>query len=137
MEGIKLTDGLERINKLELINGLGVLKLDANDVEEQIIDNLLNTAKCHLAKLHTSLDLSNKEESIRKIRYLLMKDSQEIEDNIIQFSFEIRAVANETFIDDMNRLGLTYTDYTMTIGNRTIVNINSDWNKMSKEDKKN
>ena len=35
----------------------------------------------------------------------------------------------------MNRLGLTYTDYTMTIGNRTIVNINSDWNKINKEDK--
>ena len=68
MEGIKLTDGLERINKLELINGLGVLKLDANDVEEQIIDNLLNTAKCHLAKSHTSLDLANKEESIKKLK---------------------------------------------------------------------
>ena len=135
MEGIKLTDGLERINKLELINALGVLKVGANNAEEQVIDNLLNTAKCHLAKSHTSLDLSNKEESIRKIKNLLMKDSQEIEDNIINFSFEIRAVATEQLIDDMNRLGLTYTDYTMTIGNRTIVNIDSNWNKMNKDDK--
>ena len=112
-----------------------LLKLDANDAEGDAINELINSAKTHLAKSQTSLDLNNKEGSIKKIKNLLLKDSQLITENEVRFSFEIRALQTEHFIGDMHKLGLGYADYTMSIWNCTIVNISSEWNKMSKENK--
>ena len=65
----------------------------------------------------------------------MLKDSQLITENEVRFSFEIRALQTEHFIGDMHKLGLGYADYTMSIWNCTIVNISSEWNKMSKENK--
>ena len=66
MEAITLKDGLSRIEKLELINALTVLKIDAKDNDKQIIDDLISDSKLHLNS-HTQLDLSNRDDSIKKI----------------------------------------------------------------------
>ena len=41
MEAIRLTDGLNRIEHLELINCLGVLKSDTKDEDKELIDKYM------------------------------------------------------------------------------------------------
>ena len=87
MEAIRLTNGLNRIGKLELLNALGDLKQDAKDSDKVIIDSLINSAKLHLIS-HTQLHLLNKEDcdykislelktlALPRIRYFLIQYEQ-------------------------------------------------------------
>ena len=128
MEAITLKDGLSRIEKLELINALTVLKIDAKDNDKQIIDDLICDSKLHLNS-HTQLDLSNRDDSIKKIRDLLQKDRIKQQEETVNFDFDIRSISTESFLEEINNLNLNYEDFITVIGNRTLVNINKDWNE--------
>ena len=128
MEAITLKDGLSRIEKLELINALTVLKIDAKDNDKQIIDDLISDSKLHLNS-HTQLDLSNRDDSIKKIRDLLQKDRIKQQEETVNFDFDIRSISTESFLEEINNLNLNYEDFITVIGNRTLVNINKDWNE--------
>ena len=83
--------------------------------------------------LHTQLDLNDKDDSIRKIRELLQRDRTKIQEEVVKFNFDIRAISTESFLDDMNNLNYNHEDYITIIGNRTIVNINKAWNEKDKD----
>ena len=107
MEAIRLTNGLNRIGKLELLNALGDLKQDAKDSDKVIIDSLINSAKLHLIS-HTQLNLLNKEDCVRKISLEIKTLALTTNKFYCKYSFTfvIRAISTEIFLYDMNNLNL-------------------------------
>ena len=104
----ELSDGLLRIETLELINALSILKIHSSQEEKANIDAILKKTQISLPHSQLNLDLTNIKESIETIKFKLEKGQNDLSESEIKFSFECRSLDMRNFMDEMSKLELSH-----------------------------
>ena len=123
----ELSDGLLRIETLELINALGILKIHSSQEEKANIDAILKKTQISLPHSQLNLDINNIKESIETIAAKLEKGQNDLSESEIKFTFECRSLDMRTFMDEMSKLELSHEEYVTTIGARAMVTLSATW----------
>jgi len=133
LKDIELENSISRISQLEAILSLTLLKQEHPRENVEEITELLKSASLSLFSESPSQIELDATSKLNKIKNRLFTEKIEKEK---KFDFEIKTLALQSFLDDINGLNLNISDYLMSFGNSNVCYINKVWLNGSSEFKK-
>ena len=122
---IELENSLERINQLEAIISLSILK-DENPQNVQEISQILKNVNLSLCKnSDPSSENLDPDKKFIKIKSLLNKSEKKEKEK--KFDFEIKTFSMESVLDDLNKLSFKLSDYMESYGTTNIIYLSKTW----------
>lgn len=122
---IELENSLERINQLEAIISLSILK-DENPQNLEEISQILKNVNLSLCKnADPSSENLDPDKKFMKIKSLLNKSEKKEKEK--KFDFEIKTFSMESILDDLNKLGFKLSDYMESYGTTNIIYLSKSW----------
>ena len=137
LRDIELQNTLTRINKLEAILSLSILKHENPENMEEIDELLSDTKNVLYADNHADNQGSsnlNCDEQLKTIKKQL--ENKQVREEVSIFDFDIKTLGLESILDELNHFNFKLGDYIQTIGSSNLVYLNKLWIEGSVEYKK-
>ena len=124
LRDIELQNTLTRINKLEAILSLSILKHENPENMEEIDELLSDTKNVLYADNQGSSNL-NCDEQLKTIKKQL--ENKQVQEEVSIFDFDIKTLGLESILDELNQFNFKLGDYIQTIGSSNLVYLNKLW----------
>ena len=124
LRDIELQNTLTKINKLEAILSLTILKHE-NPENIAEVNELLSDAKHVLYDDKQIPSNLNRDEQIKIIKKRL--ENKEVQEKVSNFDFNIKTFSLQSILDDLSQFDLKLGDYIETIGSSNLVYLNKLW----------
>ena len=119
--------GLSKVRKLELCTLLKTLGEGASEQEKDIIRNTVTDSQLSIGIDHLALNVEDRSGSIKKIvEYLKRENTRDTEKELV-FTFDCRCIATEQFLEEISCQEGDISDYTLTLGHKTLVYVAKTW----------
>ena len=132
MKDQELRIGLSKVRKLELCTLLKQLGEGASEQEKDIIQRTVADSELSIGIDHLNLDIEkDRSGAIKKIVDNLKKETTRHTEKESVFSFDCRTISTENFLEEITYQEGDISDFTLTLGHKTLVYVNQEWHSGS------
>ena len=128
----ELRIGLSKVSKLELLQVLKQLGEGASEQEKDIIQRTVADSELSIGIDHLNLYIEkDRSGAIKKIVDYLKKETTRHTEKESVFMFDCKTTSTENFLEELSRQEGDISEFTLSLGNKTLVYVSQEWHSGS------